>query len=539
MPSRRLLACCATAILGLTACQLSKSPAAQPSPATPSQVLRVAVAALPASTDPALTPSYDSALVRVAYESLLKPKPDLTDVQPAAAESYDISSDGLAYTFHLRPRGAWSDGMPVHAADFVLGWRRLLDPRVNSPVADLFAARIKNAGAWADLDPKKDAAKIPAFLDGLGLKAADGRTLVIQLDHAAPDFKWIATLPAGAPARPDGPAGGTGPSNGPFHLESARPDSMTLAANPHYWSGRPHLDRIVLSSRGNAGSDLARFQTGGEEITTATRASSAQVARDPALTADLVRVPVLDEVWCQFNVHRAPFDNARVRLAFAQAIDRAALVRDQPDSPALPSLGPVPKGLPDYRPVLAAQAYDPATARATLGSSGVTPSALGGIHALVRDIPADRALAAFVAAQLKGNLGIDVVLDVKPSTDVTAQLQRGDYQLQLPGGWLADYPDEQNFLDLFRTEDFSQWSRYSSPAYDHLLRQADVEPDRTRRLQLYAQAQQLLAEDAPVAFLYQPEAWNLAQPYVRGLTYTALDDWPGDLFAAEIVLVAH
>jgi oligopeptide transport system substrate-binding protein len=539
MPFRRLLAWCAAAFLGLTTCQLSKVPAAPPSPAKSSQVLRVAVAALPASIDPALTPSYDSGLVRVAYESLLKPKPDLSGVQPAAAESYDVSSDGLVYTFHLRPKGAWSDGLPVHAQDFVLGWRRLLDPRLNSPIANLLAARIKNAGGWADLDPKKDAAKIPAFLDGLGLKAADDRTLVIQLDHPAPDFKWIASLPAGAPARADVPAAAIGPSNGPFHLESARPDSMIVVANPHYWGGRPHLDRIILTPRGEAGADLARFQAGGEEITTATGVTSAQVAREPALTAELVRVPVLAEVWSQFNVHRPPFDNARVRLAFAQAVDRAALARDQADGPALPSVGPVPKGLRDYRPALAAQAYDPATARATLAASGVDPAALGGIHLLVRDIPADRALATFVAGQLKGSLGIDVALDVKPSTDVTALLLKGDFQLQLPGGWLADYPDEQNFLDLFRTEDFSQWSRYSSAGYDHLVQQADVESDPTRRLQLYAQAQQLLAQDAPVAFLYQPEAWNLAQPYLRGLTYTALDDWPGDLFPAEIAIAAH
>ncbi len=135
---------------------------------------------------------------------------------------------------------------------------------------------------------------------------------------------------------------------------------------------------------------------------------------------------------------------------------------------------------------------------------------------------------------MKEHLGIELTLDVKRSPEVTATLQKGDFQLQAPAGWFADYPDEQSFLDPFRTEDFSQWSRYSSPGYDRLVQQADGEVDQTHRLQLYAQAQQLLAEDAPVAFLYQPEAWNLKQPQVQGVTYTALDDWPGDLFAADI-----
>jgi len=534
MPSRRLLAGVVAALLGLTACQPTKPSSLLPGPPARSQVLRVAVAALPASTDPALTPAYDSGLARTAYEALLKPTADLVDVQPAAAQSYEVSSDGLTYTFHLRAKGAWSDGVPVRAEDFVLGWRRILDPRVNSPVADLLASRIKNAGGWTDLDPKKDAAKIPDFLDGLGIKAADDRTLVVQLDHAAPDFKWIASLPSCAPARADAPATGPGPGNGPFHLESATRDSMVLGANLHYWAGRPHLDRIVLTPRGDAAADLARFQAGGEQITSVRQASTAQVTGDPALSRDLVRVPVLGEVWAQFNLHKPPFDNARVRLAFAQAIDREALIRDAAADPALPSVGPVPRGLRDYRPALAAQRFDATGAKTTLVSSGVVPAALAGIHLLVRDLPADRAVAASIAAQVKQHLGIELTVDARPSPEVTAVLQKGDFQLQAPAGWLADYPDEENFLDLFRTEDFSQWSRYSSPGYDRLVQQADSEVDPTRRLQLYAQAQQLLAQDAPVAFLYQPEAWNLKQPQVQGVTYTALDDWPGDLFAADI-----
>jgi len=151
MPSRRLLAGVVAALLGLAACQVSKPPPILPGAAKPSQVLRVAVAGLPASTDPALTPAYDSGVARTAFEALLKPNPSLTDVQPAAAASYEVSADGFTYTFHLRPRGAWSDGVPVKAQDFVLGWRRILDPRVNSPVADLLAERIANAAGYADL----------------------------------------------------------------------------------------------------------------------------------------------------------------------------------------------------------------------------------------------------------------------------------------------------------------------------------------------------------------------------------------------------
>src|ERR1700694_4883110 len=143
MPSRRLLAGFVAALLGLTACQLSNPPQILPGPAKSSQVLRVPVAALPASTDPALTPAYDSGVARTAFEALLKPKADLSDVRPAAAESYEVSPDGLTYTFHLRSKGAWSDGVPVRAQDFVLGLRRVLDPRVNSPPGGLLPPRVQ------------------------------------------------------------------------------------------------------------------------------------------------------------------------------------------------------------------------------------------------------------------------------------------------------------------------------------------------------------------------------------------------------------
>jgi oligopeptide transport system substrate-binding protein len=538
MRFRQALGWCLPALLGLAACSGSP-PGLPPLTRQPSQVLRVSVPALPAETDPALTQPYDSGVARVAYEALLKPKPDLSDVQPAAAAGYQVSPDGLTYTFHLQPRGAWSDGVPVRAQDFLAGWRRVLDPRVNSPVAELLAGTVKNGSGYGNLDPAADAGKIPGFLDSLGLRVPDDRTFVVTLDHPTFDFKWIAAVPALAPARADASAGRAGsPGNGPFQVQSVAKAKLVLTANSHYWAGHPRLDEIVLVPRGDATADLARYRAGSEEITTVPTAAEPDVGKDGALAQQLVQVPRLGEVFLQFNVHAAPFDNARVRLAFARAIDRGQLLGLLAE-PALASAGPVPKGLHDYRGDLAAQRFDATAARATLDSSGVSPSALQGIKLLVRDLPADRALAGFLAGQLKQNLGIDVALDVHPSPDVTSTLETGKFQFQAPAGWLADYPDEQDFLDIYRTEDFSQWSRYANPAYDHLLATADGSTDQTRRQQLYAQAQQLLAEEAPVAFLYQPLSWNLKQPYVDGTTYTALDDWPGDLYAADISIAPH
>ena len=520
----------------LAAACSGKAPALSLVGSTP-QVLRVAVPELPGATDPALAQPYDSGVARVAFEGLLKPRPNLSDVAPAAAASYQVSADGLTYTFHLQPHGAWSDGAPVRARDFLYGWRRVLDPRLSSPAADLLARVVKGAGGYDGLDPVSDAGRVPAFLAGLGLAAPDDRTFVVTLDHPAPAFRWIVTVPALAPGRSDLEPGKPGPGNGPFQLQSVAKDRIVLTANAHYWGGRPRLDEVVLSARGGAAADLARFGAGREELTEASAASQAAVSGDPRLAQDLVAVPYLGVAFAQFNIHSPPFDNRLVRLAFAESIDRTSLAAALAE-PSLPSQGPLPKGLADYRAALSAQQFDPAQARGFLAGSGEAAAAQG-VKLLVRDLPADRALAAALAAQWKQNLGVEVALDVHPSPEVTGILATGKFQLQAPAGWLADYPEEQDFLDIYRTEDFDQWSRYSSPGFDSLVASADAAADPARRLQLFAQAQQLLAADAPVAFLYQPLRWNLKQAYVQGVTYTALDDWPGDLYAAQISIASH
>jgi ABC-type transport system substrate-binding protein len=254
----------------------------------------------------------------------------------------------------------------------------------------------------------------------------------------------------------------------------------------------------------------------------------------------LTRTPALQVWWLQLNVHRSPFDRPRVRLAIAQAVDREALVRNVLKGVGIPAASLIPKGMRGFRPGLVGQRFDPASARAELEASGATTTELESIHLLVRDLQPDRRIAEFVASQVKANLGVTLILDVLPSPAVTKKLASGDFQAAGPAGWIADVADAQDLLDLFMTEVFrGQATRYSNPAYDKLVAAGDREVNAARRQQDYAQAQQLLVEDAPVAFLYQPEALTLRQSSVMGLTTTPLDDWPGDLFANEIWLASH
>lgn len=298
------------------------------------------------------------------------------------------------------------------------------------------------------------------------------------------------------------------------------------------------MDRIILRQV-VAGDETAGFRHGQEDLTTLTRGAAESVEQDPKLARHVLKVARLEETWIQFNVHEPPFDNPHVRLAFARAIDRESLVPAVLKGMGLPSVALIPRGLPDSRPSLVAQQFDVAAARSELAAAGFGPGAMPQLHLLVRDLAPDRQLAEFVASQVRDHLGLDIVLDVKPSKEVSRLLATGRFQLQGPAGWVADYADERDWMDLFLTEHFAQSSRYSSAAYDHLVEQGDREPDLASRRQRYLQAQQLLVEEAPVAFLFQAQSWSLQQPYVHSVRVSPLDAWPGDGFAGEITIGAH
>src|SRR4029077_11763192 len=142
------------------------------------QTLRVNITTEPNSLDPGQEQySYEGSIGGMISEPLLHVNPGLTDAVPATAASYSVSSDGLTWTFKIRSNAKWNDGKPVTGADFVYAWQRILDPRLAAPYADpFFDGTVAGAADYANLDPTKDAAKIPDFINGLGLSAPDAST---------------------------------------------------------------------------------------------------------------------------------------------------------------------------------------------------------------------------------------------------------------------------------------------------------------------------------------------------------------------------
>jgi oligopeptide transport system substrate-binding protein len=514
------------------------------------QTLRVLLDDQPASLDPGQTQyPYETSVLRAISEPLLRPNADMNGVSPAAAERFDVSPSGTIYAFHLRKSGQYWDGTPVKAQDFVYAWQRLIDPRLASPSEAFFADAVLNGDKVSLLDPRRDASKLDAAVASLGLKAADDYTFQVTLSHRDPAFIWLAAMPAGAPIRQDivktsSDKWATSPdtlmTNGPFRVSAmATGDHINVVQNPHYWGPRPTLTAIDFVIVNDGAAALAKFTSGQLDVIDVQPAQAATVAADAQLSHELMKTPSLSVYWLVFHVTTAPLSNVKVRRAIAEGIDRAAFVAQVFQGQAMPAETFIPQGMHGYAPGAGSglQQSDIAAARASLASSGVSAKQLSAIKFIYdRSSDFQKATATFVKAQLKANLGFDITLQGLDTNTFSSRLSSGNFQIAGPRGWTADYPDASNWYPVFLTTSFRNVGLYQSPQYDNFVRAAAVDTQPDSRDQEYRQAQAMLVSDAPVAFLAQTVSWNLIQPYVKGITPTSIDEWPGALFPTQIYM---
>ena len=499
------------------------------------------------------------------FETLLKPNKDGTDVQSAAAESYKVSSDGLTYTFTLRANAKWSDGQAVKAADFVYGYKHLLNPALAAGYVDpFFDTTIAGADGYGSVDVSS-ASAIDTFVSGLGLSAPDDKTFVIKLQHPAAFFKWVVTLWVAAPIRQDiveKAAGGSFPSsdttkpevwaqkaetiigNGPFKIsEIVSKDHVTLVPNPNYWGGAPHFQKINEWFIEDANTAFAKYQTGDLDAMTVPLANVDLVRNDPKLSKEAKVYPKLTTFWMTFNAQRTPFDKPDVRMAFAKSIDRDKLNKQVQHDIQQSILSFIPKGMSGYDTSNKAQAFDAAAAKQLLQKAGVSASDLNKLKLLTRNTTRNKTLNQFIVDQWNTNLGLNMQLEVIDSKTVTSRIRKGEFDIYGPDGWGADYPDQQDWFDIFFKASCHSlnWGCVDLPGYDDLVKQADTELDQAKRNADYKKAQDQLINSAAVAFIFQDYEYNLIKPYVGGLTITAGDDQalPGNFFWHDAYILKH
>ena len=468
----------------------------------------------------------------MVYEPLLTFDPRTLAPAPAAARALpEVSDDGRTVIFTLRDGLTYSDGAPLRAADFVSAWLRLCDPSVAGEYA-FTAYAIAGCERWNDLDPKRATPnELERARADVGVHALDDRRIVFTLTKPAPYFLAIAALWVGAPVR-DSDA--TGPAwtepatyigNGPFRLVRwthgvrmvfERNDRYRTPAKLKRWT------KIVVGDR-----DVAAAAFANGEL---------DVAPAPKSAPNALTAPGGATFFIELNLRRPPFDDPKVRLAFARSLDRAAYVRDVLEVPGVPAMSLIPTGLPGADPADVTQSFDPPSARALLAASTYA-GALPPLEFSYRtNAPRAIAQAKWAIAQWKENLGVTVAEHPIGDCGFCQLVKKPEQAPQISAsGWSLDYPDPRDWLpEIFRSTSAAQHTGYRSAEFDALVDRADVERDPGRRLDLYREAQHLLTRDAPAIFLYSTQVRYLVSPRVRGYTLTAADREFGQLTLASL-----
>jgi oligopeptide transport system substrate-binding protein len=488
---------------------VSPSPAAAADPSTVT-----IVAGEPTSIDPAKHGDTGSAYyVSQLYETLTAVDTDL-EIRPALAESWAIAEDGTKITFTLRPNLKFSDGSALKASDVVHSWRRLFLPSGPSPLASLIAdvkgARELLAGASSDTST-------------LGVSAPDDRTVVVDLMRGGRDLPGIvsgAPFAVVPPATSDGEirvGPGSLVGSGGYTLAAINATSWTLKANEEYWAGTPAIDTVTLVTTLQGQNPVDLFRAGQVDVTQVGSQDASWLAWDDELGSSLRSDPSLSVTYYGFDTRQRPFDDVRVRRAFAAAVDWRRLAALARPGTSVPATGLVPAGIPgrpdgDYLP-----AYDPAAARTLLAQAGyATGAALGPISFVTDGRPYDTAMISM----LEANLGVDIRY---------ATMDFGPYQARLASDspqiwttqWVSDYPGSNDFLGmLLETGSTSNQGGWSSSAFDEAIAQATSASSDAEATAAFAGAMAIIRDDVPVVPVSYGTQFNLVREGLLGASTT-------------------
>ncbi len=466
--------------------------------------------AAPSTLDPAVCGDSTSASYIVEIFSGLVTLDNELNVIGDIAEDWEVSADGKTYTFHLRQGVKFHDGRAVTAGDFKYSIERAADPETGSPVAEAYLGDI--VGVKEKLAGEAD--------DVSGVRVIDKSTLEITID--APKAYFLAKLvhctsyvvdrdnvESGDDwwRRPNG--------TGPFSLaEWLEGDRIVLERNDYYYRGVAKLDSVTFLLRGDS---MMMYENDQIHITGVGSASIERVL-DPTnpLNQQLVVAPELSILYIGFNNEIPPFDDAAVRRAFCHAVDKDKLLEILAKEVASPADGILPPGIPGYNESLQGLTYDATYAQQLIADSAYSDGLPPVILSVSGDCSGVSSLYSAIAWMWQQNLGVEVEIQSTEFDTLLDDLR--EYELQaFTIGWIADYPDPENFLDLlFHSESVENHTRYSNPSVDALLEAARVESDADERLALYGEIEQSIVNDAPCLPLYFDQDYYLVKPEVEG-----------------------
>lgn len=444
------------------------------------------------------------------YNDKLEPVPSLA--------SWKVSKDGKTYTYTLKPGLKWSDGVPLTAQHFWDSWERTLNPKTASGYAyflfDVVGAKEYNDGSLKDMSQ-------------LGIKVVDDRTFVVTLKKAATYFATIPAFTVTFPIRKDiiekYGRKWTEPENmvvtGPFKLAEWKHDArIELVPNPNYRGPKPKLEKVTAYIVKEDATAISMFETG----------KLSYLSRLPALEIDRLKknpgyrsLPYLRGYYYGFNVTKPPFNDVRVRKAFAHAIDRSQVVSLLRGGQSV-TMSWIPKGMLGYNAKIGL-GFDPERAKALLAEAGF-PGGKGfpAITFMFDTRDDNKMIAERLQDQWQKTLGVKLSAQNEEWKVYLGRL-RAEAPPLFRHGWGADFPDPDNFMNMFTSYSGNNFTKWKNNSFDAIVESAAGEASPSKRVALYSKAQKILTEEEVAIVPLFIDAINvLVDPKVKGLQIDSL-----------------
>ena len=536
------LALSATTLVGMTACGKKE---------TKPDGVTVQIGPNPETLDPALNSTVDGGNMLVTlFEPLLIIDKD-NNVVGGQAEKWEVSDDGLTWTFTMRDGLKWSDGSELTAKDFEYAFKRLTDLDLASPYAETVIGMVEGyADACGNPDPNTGDPTTEPNKDLLNVKASeDGKTLTIVLAYPCSYFDKLAAFATLSPVNEatitaNGDAWAVKPEtyvcNGPYMISEWTPkERIVCKKNPNYVGGWDNskivTDTLTFLLLEDSSASFAAYNSG-----TAQLIKDVPTEEIPSLTGkeDFHVDPILGTYYISMNLNKEIFQNPLVRKALTLAIDReyvANTVMQGTYSPAYNYVGP---GVVDAEGMFldnskAANggktyigedfAADLEEAKAALAEAGYPngegfPTITYSTNETGYHIP----LAEYLQQAYK-ELGITLNIDKVEWASFTPQRRAGEYEMAR-NGWVMDYNDASNMIELFYSSNGNNDGKYNNPEFDAAIDASKVADPVEHFAQLHA-AEKIAMEDyAFIPVAYYNDFW-LQSPSLKGSWHSPYGYW--------------
>lgn len=473
------------------------------------------------SMDPQINTDVEgSGVLRSLFEGLYN-EDQKGALVPGVATSFDLSEDKTVYTFHLRDNAKWSNGDPVTANDFVYSWRRLADPKTASEYAwYMELMQVKNSAAVI-------AGEVPP--DQLGVKAVDDLTLEVTIEAPLPYFPKMLTHASTFPVNQKAleangdkwTEAGKLVGNGAYVLkEHILGEKVVMEPNPNYWDNENTvIQKITALTINDVNAALTRYLAG--ELDRVDIPAGQYPTLKEQYPDQATSVPQSCSYIYMFNLDEkkgpAALKDVRVRRALSYAIDRDIVVDKILQGGQAPSYNwthAATEGfqLPEIDYAKWTQEERTAKAKELLAEAGFGPDNPLKLT-LNYNTSEDHKKIAIAVQQFWKGVGVELTLNNMEWKVHTDKMQNQDFEVARYA-WCGDYNEASTYLDLFTSYSGHNNGKFFSEEYDKLMKDSKTAADPNP---LYTQAEQILADQMPMAPIYQYTKVEMIKPDMRGM----------------------